>query len=64
MIKKLETLLREDGKNFERISDAKIGNENYTMLHYAAKTNRANLSAFFIDELNIGIIKTILLNLF
>lgn len=56
LIKKLESLLREDGKNFERISDAKTGNENSNLLHYAAKTNRPSLCAFFIDELNIGII--------
>ena len=54
LLKRLESLLREDGKNFERISDARIGYENYSMLHCAAKANRPNLCAFFIDEINIG----------
>ena len=51
IIQKIEFLLRDDLKSFERLNSAKYSNEGYSLLHMAAKTNRTKLCTYLVDRI-------------
>lgn len=47
-------LTKQDETNLRRVRSARIGNDYFSVLHMAAKFNRATLCDFLIDKIKFG----------
>jgi hypothetical protein len=58
---KIKNLIKEDGKNLERIKLMKYGPDNHSLLHAAAINIRAKLCGFLIDHIFRGLINFVII---
>lgn len=55
IIDKIESLLEQNGIQFKKsLIEAHTGYDNFSLLHYAAKTCRSKLTNYFIENLSMG----------
>ncbi len=61
IVSRIKNLVREDGKNLERLKSMKYGPDNHSLLHAAAINIRAKLCGFLIDHIFRGLINVVII---
>jgi hypothetical protein len=54
IIESLEKYVNQNRDGKAQLKDARAGYDNFSLLHYAAKSMRSQLCAYLIDEMKFG----------
>lgn len=55
IIEKIENLIEQNGLQLKKsLIEAQTGYDNFSLLHYAAKTCRPKLTGYLIENLSMG----------